>query len=142
MPRKPIVIDHPSQLDQLSAWPWGRVRGTGKVNIQTSAVSEETRENWQDRLNRLQHACGCDKAALGMTLGVVGYLAWLGLDSGFRNLSLNHLWYGLAAVVLTTGIGKLVGLYSASKKLEATIAEIKDGWRADPVPKGDPGVCG
>lgn len=69
------------------------------------------------RLNRLQFACGCVKATdrvgrrNGRLLGVVRPLS-----RGLCALRWNGLWYGLAAVVVTAGIGKIVGLWSANNK--------------------------
>jgi hypothetical protein len=142
MAREVLRFSHPSQLAGLSAWPWRRMRGISGFEIADDQVPAETRKQWQQELRNGVIACGCDIAALGMTLGIVGYGLWVVLATD-RTLGAAAVIGFVSAAVAGVVVGKFAGLARANGKLKATIARIQGEWPAKPLPKPEHGLmCG
>lgn len=144
MTRTPTMIRHPDDLDTLSAIPGLRMPGSGPIRIEAGdELDPKLRQDYERRLNRHYFACGCDKAALGMVVGVVGYIGWMSLRSGgWERLGWPDLWLGLAVVVAATAAGKFIGRVQADRQLKAVAGELRRVWKAPSRPTGELFSCG
>jgi hypothetical protein len=143
MKRKPLIVQHPSELTVLSVWRGLGPQGHAPIRIQAEGLPTKQVEDWERRLNRQVFACGCDRAAIGLAAGVVGYFLWLVLrPAGLASLQLSDLWLGLATVIPTTLAGKVVGLWGAQRELSLTVMKIAREWKAPPRPAPEPFSCG
>jgi hypothetical protein len=144
MTRTPTLIRHPDDLNSLSTIPGLRMPGSGPIRIEADdGLDPKVRHEFERRLNRLYFACGCDKAAVGMAAGILGYLGWISLRTGgWERLSWSDLWLGLAVVFAATVAGKLVGRVQADRQLKAAAGELKRVWKAPPRPTGELFSCG
>jgi hypothetical protein len=143
MKRSAKLIRHPSQLSSLSLFPGLRTPGLGRISLQDDQIDPETRRVWEQQVNHYYFACGCDKAALGLVLGVVGYLIWLSLHpGGWVTLGWSDLWVGLAVVIGATVLGKTFGLWMAQRKLNTLVTDIQSKWKAPPAQETDFNGCG
>jgi hypothetical protein len=137
------LISHPAQLRGLAVFPGLRSPGRARIVIADDKVPEQTRRQWERRINRQYFACGCDASALGLIAGVALYLAWMALrPGGFAGTSWIDLGIGFAVVLATAFVGKLVGLARAQRRLNQAIAAIAREWPAEPWPQGQFPVCG
>lgn len=142
MAREVLRLHHPSQLADLSVWPWRRMRGISGYEITDEKIPSDLRKQWQQELRRQVIACGCDLASLGMLLGVIGYGLWVGIGSA-QPLGVATAIGVVSAAAAGLIAGKFVGLARASGKLKQTIAKIQNEWPAKPIPKPEHGgLCG
>lgn len=143
MKRQAQVITHPSQLNSLSVLRGFGPQGSGRLKIQDDSLNEDTARTWETHLNRLYFACGCDKGAIGMLLGLVGYPVWLAVQpDGLASLGWNGLWLGLAVVAVTTALGKLVGLVGAQREFKEAVRQVQKEWTAEPIRYPEDKICG
>jgi len=142
MARQAMQVSHPSQLADLSAWPWRRMRNISGYEIVDERIPDATRKRWAQDLRRHVVACGCDLAALGMTVGVIAYGAMVGVRGDLQWSADNVVgWLSFAVGGLI--VGKCVGIARANGKLKRTVTKIQDEWAAKPLPPPDHGrTCG
>jgi hypothetical protein len=112
MKRNQQRITHPSELSALSTLPWQRMPGRGRIVIDDANVAELLRTKWEQQLNRMYFACGCDSAAIGLMVGIVGYAAWILLRPGG--------WASLGEYDALVGLGVAVGV--------ALVGKVRDGY--------------
>jgi hypothetical protein len=136
-------VNHPSELSALSVMPWRRMPGSGRILIADASVPEDVRHGWEQRLNRLYFACGCDRAAAGLAVGVVAFAAWTLLKPGsWSALDARDVLTGIGMVVLFAGIGKLLGLMRADRRLKQTTRDIQAQWKRPRPRDGQISRCG
>jgi hypothetical protein len=130
MGHQPQNIRHPSQLAALTVWRLMPSLGPGRVLIDAEAASADRVRSWERQLSRLQTACGCEQGALGLLVGVIGYMLFLLLRSGgWGHPARKEFLIGLGVVVATTCVGKLLGLWLAQRRLDRVIKEIQSQWK-------------
>ncbi len=143
MKRDTQIIRHPSQLMGLKVWNALQVRSFGQIKIEAEQVPKEEILVWEKSLNRLYFACGCDKAAVGLLLGVVACVIWFSMRPGGLTIpGWSGLWIGVVVVIFTTGIGKMIGLWIAQRRLTRLIKQIESDWKALPLPEPEFVSCG
>lgn len=141
--RRQNVITHPAELSALSTLPWRRMPGWGRVVVADNTVPESTRLVWEQQLNRLYFACGCDRAALGLVLGIIGFGAWVALRPGrWSSFGGRDVVTGVIAVGVVAGTGKLTGLIRANEKLKRAIRDIQHEWKRPRTNDRDVSTCG
>ena len=124
------IIDHPSELNALSSFPFSRKRGLGKI-VLSEAFQHEDREQLEKDINTHYYACGCNTSAKYLLSGlVIGVLLVAGTNF-LPNYQLNLS--PITTILVTTiggGIlGKIVGLLSANAKLKRSIHTVQALWR-------------
>ncbi|MDR7457818.1 MAG: hypothetical protein QN125_11130, partial [Armatimonadota bacterium] len=77
MRRQPLVVHDPAALRRLSVWRGFGPQGQPPVKLAAEGVPAKQVEEWERRLNRQLYACGCDKAAIGLTASLLAYVVWL-----------------------------------------------------------------
>jgi hypothetical protein len=123
-------IRHPSQLAALSAWHLFPRRPQDRLEIDAQGPSAARIRAWERELNGLRDACGCEQGAAGLLAGAGGYTLFLLLRSGgWSDVGRRELWIGLVVVVVTTSLGKLLGLFAAQRRLKRLVAEIQGQWQ-------------
>jgi hypothetical protein len=144
MKRADQMIVHPSQLVSLSVFPGRRTPGRGRIVIRDERLEAGVRQAWEQRLNRLYFACGCDRAALGLGAGVMAALVWSVVTShGWPQASWRGFGLGAGFAIAGGLVGKTVGLIGAERRLRATVHEIRSQWRpSKPATEGEIGTCG
>lgn len=121
-------ISHPDELAGLTVLPWKRVPNRGQISIEDQSVGEETRKQWEARLNRLYFACGCPQGATGtlIALGMfVAVMLTIRPDIG----AIGILATGGATTIVGGSLGKIVGLRSAERRLQVEIRDIREEWK-------------
>jgi hypothetical protein len=141
MKRNPQRITHPSELSALSTLPWQRMPGRGRIVIDDTNVAEPVRTKWEQQLNRLYFACGCDSAAIGLTVGIVGYAAWILLRPGGWAFGVYDALVGIGVAVGVALVGKLSGRVRADLRLKQRVREIQSEWKP-PRMEGEARSCG
>jgi hypothetical protein len=138
------VFSEPAELGELSALPFFRSRGRGRIRLSGRLAENENSAEWERDLNRYYFACGCDTGAKGTLIGIVG-AALLTFDS------LRRGWFGWTSLILlwvvlilsASGIGKLVGLIRADRRLKQLINRIRHEVPPEPrVPNAPVLLCG
>ena len=130
MKTKQTIIEHPSQLNALSAFSFSRRRGRGKIQLSQSFQHPE-RGQLEAAINKNYYACGCSTSARYLIAGlVIGGLA-LGVDTYL--LQDSWIQWPMTIVLATTFggaiLGKLVGLANANAKLKRSIHTVQAFWR-------------
>lgn len=129
MPRKPVVIDNPSELDRLRVVPGLRSPGLGRIQLATAQdLDPETRSDFEKRLNGHYFACGCDTAALFIVIAIVGSLTLI-VAGGADNLGKWSWLLGFLLVLVAAALGKFVGKLRAERQFRQVVAELKRVWR-------------
>ena len=131
-------IRHPSELGTLTVWrlvPW---HAPGRVLLDTNTTLPG-KASWEAELTRLQAACGCNQGAVGLFLGAGTYLLYLLLrPGGWGTPRWPEFWAASALVLVTTSIGKFLGLLWAQHKLRRIIRLIRTTWEPVPPPGQSP----
>lgn len=129
----PRTLSHPDDLRALSVLPLKQPRPRGRIRIADDRLDEQRRGDWEGRLNRAYHACGCGEAALGLVTGLVVGGIWIGIDvlGGARVGWTEGLWL-LVAAIAGDVLGKIAGLYRAESRLRRLTHEIAAEWHASP----------
>ena len=142
MKNKRQVITHPAQLNGLSVLPGIRTPGAGRIVTEDERVDSKTRSQWDALLNKHYFACGCDKAAVGMLIGVIAAALWYFAGGAAPEASVMMLGLtALGIVVALTVTGKFAGLMMAQRKLDRVIQDIQSAWKA-PETAPDSWTCG
>ena len=90
------------------------------------ALSPEDRLAWQNRLERLEKACGCAEGAIGLITGTVGALLYLSLQpGGLLKTGWWEILFTVPAVLAAGIIGKIFGLRRARTHFHRAVAELK-----------------
>lgn len=132
-------IRDPSQLADLSVRRLMSWRAPAPVAIQAAGTPSERVRAWERRLGGLQSACGCEQGAVGMFVGLLGYLAYLLMrPGGWGDPGSAELWTGFAVLCVTTSVGKAVGLRLAQQRLQQAAREIRAQWTSQREQIGDP----
>lgn len=130
--RRPVTtLTHPTQLNRLQVWRFGRTRGLGRLKLPPE-LPESHREQWERDLNRYYYACGCSAGAKGIVLATVAMMIYAGWQWSRGHISLGRgaLLVGAAAIVGAI-IGKLIGLAIAERKLKLLKREILQTWKVE-----------
>jgi len=123
-------IRDPSQLAELTVWRIMPSRASKGVVLETEGASVESVREWERQLNYLQNACGCEQGAFGLIIGMIGYIVYLFLrDGGWGHPGKHEFWVGLAVIVFSASVGKLLGLSLAQRRLTQVIREIQSQWK-------------
>lgn len=141
MERNKCIITHPSQLNSLSTLPFTRRSGLGKI-VLSDSYPDENKKQMEYDLNKNYYACGCAQGAKAMLIGLLifgvsGVFGFLYYDWSVTK----SLAYFFGGTILTSLMGKLVGLFQANRNLRATVKEIQSVWRSD-WPKAEYTGCG
>ena len=138
-----IVLDHPSQLNALSALPLKRFVAPGPIRLGGSIASHPQRELWEKQINASYHACGCNESALGLGAGLIAG----GIYAAIRAAEPASPWLSTTAIVIGAAIagavlGKLAGRVRANMRLQKTIDAIRPHWKDEGPTVQDILVCG
>lgn len=130
MKSKLTIIEHPSQLNALTTFPFSRKRGRGKIQFSDNFQHPE-REQLEKAINKNYYACGCSSSAKFLIVGLIIGLVSVGVDSAF--LEAHWIKRPVATLlILTFGgaiLGKLIGLARANNKLKRTVHTVQAFWR-------------
>lgn len=122
-------VRDPSQLAHLSVRRLMSWRAPARIAIEAAGTPLERVRSWEQRLGRLQSACGCEQGAIGMVVGLLGYLGYLLLrPGGWGAPGSAELWTGFAVLCVTTSAGKAIGLQRAQRRLQQAAREIRAQW--------------
>lgn len=143
MKSKKQTISHPSQLNRLSVLPVFRIPGKGVIEIAAPDIDSKIRVQWEHDLNKYYFGCGCDKATIGLLIGIVSIVLWHLLNSSGQELSLTmDILISAGILFLFTAIGKYIGLFLIQRKLNVLVEQIKSKWRGQLEPVSEPWHCG
>lgn len=120
------LFSEPSELGALSTLSSLRSRGRRRIRLSGRLAGQERSAEWERDLNRYYLACGCDTGARGAFIGFIG-ATLLTIDSLMRG---GLGWTGLvvlslALVIVASGLGKLVGLLQADRRLKQLVHRIQ-----------------
>lgn len=122
-------VRDPSQLADLSVRRLLSWRAPAPVSIEAAGTPLRRVRSWEQRLGSLQSACGCEQGAIGMVVGLLGYLAYMLLrPGGWGDPGSAELWTGFAVLCVTTSVGKAIGLQLAQRHLQQAAREIRAQW--------------
>jgi hypothetical protein len=123
-------ITDPSELDSLDSWRVGPPAQTTQLQLKVNGAAAEKVRAWERQLTRHQSPCGCEQGAVGLLVGVVGYLFYLVLrPGGWAHAGWRELWTGCVVVGITASVGKLLGILLGRRKLRRLIREIRAEWK-------------
>jgi len=143
MKSKNQIISHPSQLNGLSVLPVFRFPGKGVIEIDAPDIDSKTKAQWEHNLNKYYFGCGCDKATVGLLIGIASIVLWYLLNSSSQELSLfMDILISAVVLFLFTAIGKYIGLLLIQRKLNVLIEQIKSKWKGQLEPVSEPWHCG
>ncbi len=135
------LIQHPSELNALTRFPFAPRRTRGKLRL-AETFGGDKRQLLEKQLNRHYFACGCSEGAKGLILGFllgVVVACYLGLSADWQGYRLSYPL--LAGTLLGAVAGKIIGLLRANTRLQRTVREIQGAWKGS-WPKGEPIGCG
>jgi hypothetical protein len=138
-----IVLDHPSQLNALSALPLKRFVAPGSIRLGGSLAGHPQRELWEKQINASYRACGCNESSLGLGAGLIAgglYAASGAAESTIPWLSTTVIVIG--AAIAGAALGKLAGRVRANMRLQRTINTIRPHWKDEGPTSQDILVCG
>lgn len=119
-----LTVRDGADLDRILAVP--RV-GTARIALKMSDMRPEERSDWEYRLNRDYNACGCESGAIMLVAALAVYVSYLATR---QDLLVSHpLWLGvigLAIALLSTGIGKGIGMVIARFRLKKSIEGLRE----------------
>jgi hypothetical protein len=140
---KEHVINHPSELNSISALPIKRTVGLGRIRLGESAAKHPERETWERELNRGHFACGCDAAAKGLLIGLVAGIVWSWSTFANGDASLWPLIFKIVGIAIAGAmVGKAVGLFAAEARLRKVVQSIQEQWKVDSPPQEALIMCG
>ena len=143
MKRRKQSISHPYQLNRLSVLPVLRTPGKGTITIEDDTIDSKTRTEWESELNKYYFACGCDKAAIGLLIGIVSIILWHVVFPEGQEVSLiSKILISAGIIFVFTGIGKSIGLFLIQRKLDNLIKQIQSKWEKPLEPISEPWSCG
>jgi hypothetical protein len=142
---KTTIIEHPSDLNYLTAFGFLKRRGLGKIQLSSETFEHSQKEEFEENINKNYYACGCDTGAKGLILTLIGgilYSVWTYKysDTTTTILVLNILGAAVTGAVL----GKLYGKFQANLRLKETIKIIQQHWKIgdNPTPARNHFNCG
>jgi hypothetical protein len=138
-----VVLDHPSQLNALSALPLRRFVAPGPIRLGGTLANHPDREFWEKQINASYRACGCNESALGLGAGLIA----AGIYLAVRTADPSAPWLSAMAVIGGAAIagallGKLAGRVRANARLQRTIDTIRPHWKAERPAAGGILACG
>lgn len=137
------VFTHPSQLNMLSALPFLRTGGMGRLRLGGSLESHPNRQQWEGELNRHYHACGCQASAAALLVALMLAVLWAGYRVINAQMELGSAaWTVLVVAVAGAVLGKLAGRIDANNKLKKTAKDIQAQWQVDEKPVRQGWTCG
>lgn len=132
-------IRDPSQLADLSVRRLMSWRAPAPIAIDAAGTPRERVSSWEQRLGNLQSACGCEQGAVGMLIGILGYLVYmLFRPGGWGDPGSVELWTGFAVLCVTSSVGKAIGLQLAQRRLQQAAREVRAQWTTQRAPVGGP----
>lgn len=142
MKNRNILIQHPSQLNALTSFPFLRTRGRGKISLPES-IQHPDKEKWEKDINKNYYACGCDTGAKGLMLFLVAGLIY----SIYGNITtdISIITSVLQVVLFAVGgaiVGKVVGLWRADNRLKKTVHTVQAHWELKLKPEKQIYTCG
>lgn len=136
-------IRYPSELASLHSWRIKPLKRPAQLQLEIQGASTERIQLWERQLTRLQSPCGCEQGAGGLLVGVIGYLLYLPLrPGGWGHPGWHEFWIGCGVVVITTSLGKAIGILTARRKLRQIILEIQGEWSPQSPSEGNYGTVG
>lgn len=101
----------------------------GLIILPDSLSNPTQTAQWQNQLNELYYACGCDEGAKGFFAGIAVSVAWLA-SVWFRDLTptLSMLAIAVLLTVIGSLLGKAVGKLIAARQLKRLIETIQLNW--------------
>ncbi|HYW74118.1 MAG TPA: hypothetical protein VE961_24050 [Pyrinomonadaceae bacterium] len=137
-------ITDPSELDSLDSWRVIPPAQTTQLQLEIDGAAMEKVRAWERKLMRQQSPCGCEQGAVGLLVGVFGYLLYVLIRPGWAHLGWRELWIGCVVVGFTASVGKLLGILWGRRKLRRLIRQIRAEWKPPNPPthsyQGDPPI--
>jgi hypothetical protein len=128
---KPLRIREPSQLSTLAVRRLFSRRAPGRIAIEAAGTPADRVLAWEQRLARLQGACGCQQGGVGLLVGLAGSLLYLLLRTGgWDDPGSQELWIGVGVLCVTSTLGKVIGLRLAQRELRRAAMEVRAQWLA------------
>jgi hypothetical protein len=131
MKSKQYIINHPSQLNSLSTFPFTNRPGLGKI-VFNDSFQHSNKEQMEHDLNKNYYACGCSQGAKALLIGllvfgVFGLYGFYYYDWSVTKCLISFF----GGAILMSLLGKFIGLVQANRKLKKTIGEIQCVWKPD-----------
>lgn len=119
----PIIISDLESLRNLGRFK--PFRSNQPVTLRLPEVSAAASEELTSRINGYRNECGCSLGAKSMAVGFVLMLPWLWASNGlFTSKFLWRLPVAFIFVVISTGLGKSVGVALAHRRLRLELDRI------------------
>jgi hypothetical protein len=130
------TIQDPSELGSLDSWRFVPPQETTELQLKVNGAAAEKVRAWERGLTRHQSPCGCEQGAVGLLIGVFGYLCYLLLrPGGWAHAGWREFWIGCVVVAFTASVGKLLGILSGRRKMRRLIREIRAEWKPPNAPE-------
>jgi hypothetical protein len=141
--KKQYVISHPSQLNSLSVLPLAKISGIGTIRLTGTFESHPQRAEFEEKLNKQYHACGCDSSAKSLIVGVAASAVFAAFKMSTDEWSLGYSAAVVLAVsVLALSAGRFYGLVKANGQLKKTRGDIQKIWIPEKGHKEEKAACG
>lgn len=124
-----IEIVHPSELNALLRYRLWRGSVGRRIRL-SSRFSHPDKSRWESEINRYYFACGCSTSAKGLIL-----MLFAGIALSGTLVILGNAGPASAASILVLApligalAGKVIGLYTARRRLRRTVADVQASWR-------------